>query len=74
MNRLNTAITAMVMEGKSLYFPSIWEIIVSAALLAMGYSESEALSVVRLSYDQNLGDEAMRLVVEAIASASARLA
>lgn len=36
MNRLNTAITAMVMEGKSLYFPSIWEIIVSAALLAMG--------------------------------------
>jgi cysteine desulfurase len=46
----------------------------SAALLAMGYSESEALSVVRLSYDQNLGDEAMRLVVDAIASASARLA
>ena len=36
MNRLNTAITAMVMEGKSLYFPSILEIIVSAALLAMG--------------------------------------
>ena len=41
---------------------------------AHGRAESEALSVVRLSYDQNLGDEAMRLVVDAIASASARLA
>ncbi len=45
----------------------------SAALLAMGYSESEALSVVRLSYDQNLSDESMQIVATTIAAAAERL-
>ncbi|AFM10843.1 cysteine desulfurase family protein [Turneriella parva] len=45
----------------------------SAALLAMGYSESEALGVVRLSYDQNLSDETMQTVASTLATAANRL-
>jgi len=43
----------------------------SAALLAMGYSETEALGVVRLSYDQNLSaadrERASTILAEAVA-------
>jgi len=46
----------------------------SAALLAMGYSETEALSVVRLSYDQNVGDAEMQRSAECLAAAAKRLA
>lgn len=45
----------------------------SAALLAMGYSESEALSVVRLSYDQNLPVKDMERVADVLAQAVANL-
>lgn len=45
----------------------------SAALMAMGYSESEALSVVRLSYDQNLSAEEMQRAAEVMAKAVANL-
>lgn len=45
----------------------------SAALLAMGYSESEALGVVRLSYDQNLTDDTMQAVAATIATSANRL-
>lgn len=41
----------------------------SAALLAMGYDEKRALSVIRLSYDQNLSDAAMQTTTSAIAKA-----
>ncbi|MCS6971432.1 MAG: aminotransferase class V-fold PLP-dependent enzyme [Leptospiraceae bacterium] len=40
----------------------------SAALLALGFSEKEALSVIRLSYDQNLTGEQIRYVAKTIAS------
>lgn len=45
----------------------------SAALMAMGYSEAEALSVVRLSYDQNLSNSDMNRVADVMAQAVARL-
>ncbi len=41
----------------------------SAALLAMGYSERDALSVVRLSYPQTLGSETAATVAAALAAA-----
>jgi len=46
----------------------------SAAVMAMGYSEADALSVVRLSYDQNLREEEMIFVVEKLAALVGRLA
>lgn len=45
----------------------------SAALIAMGYSESESLSVVRFSYDQNLGAAEIAFTAEQTASAVAKL-
>lgn len=45
----------------------------SAALLAMGYSEAEALSVVRLSYDQNLSTADRERASAAIATAVQKL-
>jgi len=45
----------------------------SAALLAMGYSETEALSVVRLSYDQHLREAEMQRTAECLAAAVKRL-
>jgi cysteine desulfurase len=45
----------------------------SQALLAMGYSEAHALSLVRLSYDQNLTEQEMNAAAEAIARAAAAL-
>jgi cysteine desulfurase len=46
----------------------------SAALLSMGYSEAEALSVVRLSYGQNLTTAEMEIVSTQLAGAVQRLA
>ncbi len=46
----------------------------SAALLAMGYGEADALSVVRFSYDQNLSGAEMESVAQALASAIQKLA
>jgi cysteine desulfurase len=45
----------------------------SQALLAMGYSEGHALSLVRLSYGQNLTEQEMGAAAEAIARAAAAL-
>jgi cysteine desulfurase len=45
----------------------------SQALLAMGYSESDALSLIRLSYDQNINTEQMQQVASALASAAKAL-
>lgn len=45
----------------------------SAALIAMGYNEAEALSVVRLSYDQKLTAPEMERVAEVMAQAVAKL-
>ena len=46
----------------------------SAALLAMGYSETEALSVVRLSYDEHFSEAEMQRTAECLAAAAKRLA
>ncbi len=45
----------------------------SQALLAMGYSEKQALSLIRLSYDQNLSNEEMQRAADAIAAATRAL-
>lgn len=45
----------------------------SHALLAMGYNEVEALSLIRLSYDQNIDEQQMRTATEAIARAAGAL-
>lgn len=45
----------------------------SAALIAMGYSENESLSVVRFSYDQNLGSEEIAFTAKETAAAAAKL-
>ncbi len=46
----------------------------SAALLAMGFSELQALSVIRLSYDQNLTDADLQRATEALKAACDSLA
>ena len=45
----------------------------SQALLAMGYSENEALSLIRLSYDQNISDHAIQVAATALADAARAL-
>lgn len=45
----------------------------SQALLAMGYSESEALSLIRLSYDQNISETQMHIAATALAGAARAL-